>query len=105
MFAPRHQASAAELAWVCRAGGTIRPPELDASRLHRTAVRDHEAVQPARLLVRSRCRSGQTMPTCTPCSATGSPMKKPTGGEVHRLECRMECLMEWEDLVLTCTGS
>ena len=45
MFAPHHQQAADELVRVCRPGGTHRADRLDADRLHRSAVRHHEAVR------------------------------------------------------------
>ena len=47
MFAPHHQASADELVRVAASRRDAGSAELDAAGVHRSAVRDHEAVQPA----------------------------------------------------------
>ena len=74
MFAPHHQAQRRR----ARAGlpprRHDRPGQLDAGRLHRADVRDHEAVRPAAAArASSRRRCGATRTTCAGCSATGSP--------------------------------
>ena len=47
MFAPHHQQAADQLIRVCRPGRQDRADRVDPGGVHRAAVRDHEAVQPA----------------------------------------------------------
>ena len=86
MFAPNHARAATELLRVCRPGGADRPGQLDAARVHRTAVRGRRPPRAAaagahaagalghggapRAALRRRRRRTSTPRTATSCSAT-----------------------------------
>ena len=74
MFAPHHQASRRRAGPRLPSRRDDRAAQLDAAGVHRSAVRDHEAVQPAAARrARSRRRCGATRSTYARCSATASP--------------------------------
>ena len=73
MFAPDQERAAAELARVVRPGGTDRPGQLDARRLHRRDVQGRHGGTCRRRRASPRRCSGAPSRSCGSCSATRSP--------------------------------
>ncbi len=96
MFTPNPERSSAEMARVCRPGGTHRPRELDARGLHRPDVQDHRrsmSRRPPACRRRSRgarktgstsCSTGRQRSRCSAATSRSATAPRPTSSRRSR---------------------